>query len=91
MNLEINQKLFTRDGRKVGNAYVVAVGENEVNVRCDDGCKTTIAISNIDKLFFLDTRVNVKIYSEIIDIANEPAMTLPLLREILYTKNVENE
>lgn len=89
MELKVNQKLFTRDGRKVGNCYIALVSDKNKNTHVMD-CTGDIHMFSSDELkdtFFIDEINNdEKIYNEIISLTNEAGMTFSLLRSICSEK-----
>jgi len=60
MKLSINDILFTRDGRKIGNAIVVGVIDSwwtyTVAIITDYGTRFTLTSGELKELFFSKTR-----------------------------------
>ena len=86
MNLKINQELFTRDGRKIGNCFVVSLYEAGVQIKKQDGFTVSLSNEQIKELFFEDEKIEVKLLNEVIELASESSMSLGYLKELLHQK-----
>lgn len=53
MKLKVNDVLFTKDGRKVGNSIVTTVGKLGIEITTDYGNMLFIKYTRLEELFFL--------------------------------------
>lgn len=89
MELKVNQKLFTRDGRKVGNCYIALLSDRAKNTHVMDSTGDIHMFSSeeLKDTFFIDDIDNdEKIYKDIINLTNDSGMTFSLLRSICREK-----
>lgn len=97
--MKINDELYTRDGRVIGNCYITMIKDGCIYV-VDSNCRTHKFTSDeAFNLFYykkneseVTSKMNIdlvnkyKIYSSVIDISKEAGMDLSLLRSVLYEK-----
>jgi hypothetical protein len=60
--LEVNRVLFTRDGRKIGNAIISFVSVNEIKIITDYGNTVTLNNEGIFELFHEEANENVQFF-----------------------------
>lgn len=87
MELKINQKLFTKDGRVIGNCFVSGIEKNLITVITEDGKSVVFRKILIANMFYSKDENTIKdCLLDIIELADEPAMNLGYLKGLLYKK-----
>lgn len=52
--LELNTVLYTKDGRKIGNAIVIKIDREIITIKTDYGNNLTMTYRDVEDLFYFD-------------------------------------
>lgn len=87
MELKINQKLFTKDGRIIGNCFVSGIDKNQVTLVSESGKTVILENGLIETLFHIrDGNLVQNCYLDVIGLADEGGMSLSYLKGLLYKR-----
>ena len=90
--MKINDKLYTKDGRKIGNCYVTFIDGEKISIVDCEGVTSVYTIDGIKSLFYIDGKeIKDLAYQDIIKLTEEGGMDFSLLRKLLYQEIEKRE